>query len=311
MYWVLAFYHLTSIKEPREEVLLQKDFFAKKNLLGRLYISEEGINAQMSGSPEAIEEYMLWMKERFNEELGFKIHESSEQAFPKATIKHRKQLVALDRTVDLSKRGEHVSPDEWDKMLEGAQETIVVDVRNEYEWKVGHFEGATLPNLESFREFSEYAKTLKNQKDPEKTKVMMYCTGGIRCEYYSALLKEEGFEKVYQLKGGVIQYGKERGQSNWKGKLFVFDDRLVVPISDESAPPISTCSFCKNEADTYYNCANMDCNDLFIACISCAKNLKGCCCSACLENGRVRPNPEGSAKPFRKWDFAAKQKMKH
>lgn len=308
-YWVLAFYHLTPLEDPVKEVAIQKEFFEKRELKGRLYISKEGINAQMSGTPEAISEYQRWMEERFGK-IGFKVHQSSEQAFPKATIKAREQLVALDRKVDLTKRGEHVSAEKWDEMLEEGEDTVVLDVRNDYEWKVGHFESATLPNLETFREFSEYAKALKEEKDPKTTRVMMYCTGGIRCEFYSALLKEEGFDEVYQLDGGVIQYGLDRGQSHWKGKLFVFDDRMVIPISEEEAPAISQCSFCESPADIYYNCANMDCNALFIACKACSKERGGCCSEKCRCEGRVRPNPEGSAKPFRKWDFAAKQKLR-
>jgi UPF0176 protein len=136
----------------------------------------------------------------------------------------------------------------------------------------------------------------------------MYCTGGIRCEYYSAVMKKEGFEQVYQLSGGVIQYGLEEGQSHWRGKLFVFDDRLVIPISEEDAPSIAVCKHCQKTIDIYYNCANMDCNDLFISCQDCLKQKKGCCSEKCLE-GRVRSMRE-DAKPFRKCSHEEKMRMK-
>ncbi len=307
-YWVLAFYILHRIDDPQAEVARHKDFFSTRDLKSRLYISEQGINGQMSGSPAHAQEYMDWLKgdPRFAA-VSFKIHTHPEHAFPKATIKYRKQLVAIDCEVDLSLTGEHVKPQEWSRMLEQKDEdTIVLDVRNDYEWEVGRFKGAELPPLETFREFPQYAKELKGQRDPKKTKVMMYCTGGIRCEFYSALMKQEGFEKVYQLDGGVIQYGMDEGQKDWEGKLFVFDDRLVVPISDEEAPPISVCRYCQSSIDIYYNCANMDCNELFVCCPDCLKKKKGCCCDACQE-GRVRPIDEnGSSKPFRKVDHQQK-----
>ncbi len=312
-YRVLAFYCLTKLEDPRLEVSKHQEFFSTRDLKSRIYISEEGINGQMSAHEDHAEEYMDWLRSdpRFAS-VSFKIHLAPEHAFPKTTIKYRRQLVAVDCPVDLDQRGEHVNPTVWDKMLEEKDEdTLILDVRNEYEWEVGHFEGAELPPLDTFRQFPLYAQELKDQRDPKKTKVMMYCTGGIRCEYYSAIMKQEGFDQVYQLDGGVIQYGLDEGQGSWRGKLFVFDDRLVVPISDEAAPTISTCIHCQKSSDIYYNCANMDCNDLFTSCPECVKKLNGCCCGDCQDSGRVRPIAEdASHKPFRKWDHAEKMKMR-
>lgn len=131
----------------------------------------------------------------------------------------------------------------------------------------------------------------------------MYCTGGIRCELYSAILKEKGFENVYQLNGGVIGYGLEQGNKHWLGKLFVFDDRLAVPISQEGeSPVIGKCHHCGKDNENYYNCANMDCNHLFLCCPECLKEFTGCCCSQCQQATRVRPYHEQNAhKPFRRW----------
>jgi UPF0176 protein len=312
-YRVLAFYCLTKLEDPRLEVSKQKEFFLTRDLKSRIYISEEGINGQMSAHEDHAQEYMDWLSSdpRFAT-VSFKIHLASEHAFPKATIKYRKQLVAVDCEVALDQGGAHIQPVEWDKMLaEKDADTLILDVRNEYEWEVGHFDGAELPPLDTFRQFPLYAKELKEQRDPKKTKVMMYCTGGIRCEYYSAIMKKEGFDQVFQLDGGVIQYGLDAGQGNWKGKLFVFDDRLVVPISDEEAPTISTCIHCRKASDSYYNCANMDCNELFTSCPECVKQLRGCCCSDCRDQGRVRPvADDANPKPFRKWDHAEKMKMR-
>jgi UPF0176 protein len=312
MYFVLAYYYIGPIEDPAREVDGHKDFFASRDFKGRIYISKEGINGQSSGRMDHAEEYIAWMRldPRFKD-IEFKIHTSDKHVFPKMTVKVRKQLVAIDCDVDFSQRGESISPEEWKDKLEHRDEnTILLDVRNDYEWEVGHFEGAELPKLETFREFPKYAQELKEKCDPKTTPVMMYCTGGIRCEFYSAVLKKEGFEKVYQLDGGVIEYGLQKGSEHWKGKLFVFDDRLVVPIGKDGTDPISSCSLCQTSCDIYYNCANMDCNKLFLCCPSCLKNHQGCCSSDCLEHGRVRPYKE-DAVPFRKWDHAEKAAMKH
>ncbi len=303
-YAVLAYYYFTSIENPALEVLRHKEFFSTRDIKGRIYISHEGINGQMSASLAAAEEYMAWMRSdpRF-EGIEFKIHSYPEHCFPRATVKTRPQLVAMDVSVDMSKTGVHLSAQEWQEMLEKKDDqTILLDVRNDYEWELGHFEGAELPTLEQFREFPTYAKKLKEKCDPQKTKVMMYCTGGIRCEVYSALLKEEGFNDVYQLQGGIIKYGLAAGSKHWKGKLFVFDDRLAVPISEkESSEVISTCIQCKGKTDLYFNCANMDCNQLYLSCLSCAEKTNGCCCEACKAAPRVRPfKLTDRPKPFRR-----------
>lgn len=302
-YFVLAYYVFTPIESPREEVARHLAFLQGKDIRCRVYISEEGVNGQMSASAEAAEEYMEWFRSdpRFSQ-VPFKIHLASEQVFPRITVKYRKQLVAMDEPTDLSMTGEHLSPEKWKEMLASRDEnTIVIDTRNDYEWVIGHFEGADLPPLDAFRRFPEYARSLKQQKDLKKTKVMMYCTGGIRCELYSALMKKEGFEQVFQLEGGIINYGLCEGRELWKGKLFVFDDRLAVSIDGDEVAPISQCRHCGQPSDTYYNCANMDCNELFLSCPECAEKLQGCCAVSCQSAPRVRAFVKAlHPKPFRK-----------
>ena len=303
-YFVLAYYLFTPVDDPALEVIRHKEFFNSRDVKGRIYLSKEGINGQMSASPEAAGEYMEWLHSdpRF-QKISFKIHRHFEHCFPRATVKVRPQLVALDQEVDMGKTGAHVTPAAWKKMLqERGEETVLLDVRNAYEWEIGHFEGAERPLLDQFREFPAYAKKMKETRDPSQTKVMMYCTGGIRCEVYSALLKKEGFEEVYQLEGGIIQYGLDEGTHHWKGKLFVFDDRLAVPLCDDASEVISRCRHCQETSDIYFNCANMDCNELFIACPSCADKLQGCCSSPCQTAPRVRPYQKSERpKPFRRW----------
>lgn len=301
-YYVLAYYLFSPIADPHAEIAAHKAFFKDRDVTGRIYISESGINGQMSGFRQDAIDYMNWMHTRSPfENMPFKIHEHHENAFPRMTVKYRKQLVALDEQVDLSMTGEHVSPEKWKEMLVAEENKIVLDVRNEYEWKLGRFEGSECPPCDTFREFKQYANDLKDKVDPKKTPVMMYCTGGIRCELYSALLKEKGFDKVYQLDGGVINYGLKEGSDQWLGKLFVFDDRLSVPISDEPTEVIGKCHRCEKPAETYYNCASMDCNNLFICCPDCIKELSGCCKAECQQSPRLRPYHHDTAhKPFRK-----------
>lgn len=299
-YYVLAYYSFEPIADPQAEIKSHKAFFANRDITSRIYISEQGINGQMSGLKQHAMEYMDWMHSRPEfKHIHFKIHEHHENVFPYTTVKYRKQLVALDAEADLSKTGEHVSPQRWREMLEKEEKRLLIDVRNDYEWKVGHFEGAELPACETFREFKRYAEQLKESVDPKETPVMMYCTGGIRCELYSSILKEKGFEKVYQLEGGIINYGLKEGQKHWLGKLFVFDDRLAVPLSDEEHEVIGKCHFCKTANDTYYNCANMDCNVLFLCCPDCLEKHKGCCQTNCMTAPRRRAH-RLSHKPFRR-----------
>lgn len=303
---VLAYYYFTKLEDPQLEVARHKEFFEGKDIRCRVYISEEGINGQMSASEEASQLYQEWLKSdpRFAG-VVFKAHHHFEHAFPRTVVKYRKQLVAMDVPVDMSLTGEHVSPDRWKEMLEQRDDnTLILDIRNDYEWEIGHFDGAKLPTLETFREFPKYASELKDQRDPKETKVMMYCTGGIRCELYSALLKKEGFENVFQLDGGIINYGLKQGHDKWRGKLFVFDDRLAVPIDEKTDEVISHCKHCGASSDVYYNCASMDCNELFLACPECAEKLKGCCSETCSCAERLRPYEKVERpKPFRRAHF--------
>jgi UPF0176 protein len=313
-YLVLAFYLIKPLEDPQAVIKKFKFFFNQHDVMGRLYINEEGINAQMSVSEKDAPLFFNWYFEddRFKD-TDIKVHRHHEHVFPKKTVKYRKELVALGQKVDYKQGGKHASPEEWKKMLDERDEnTLVLDVRNDYEWEVGHFAEAQKPDFKTFREFPNSVKKLQGQYDPKKTRVLMYCTGGIRCELYSCLMKEAGYEQVYQLDGGVIKYGQEVGNDHWKGNLFVFDDRLVVPIAEEENEVIGTCRHCGEKTDACYNCANMDCNDLFLSCASCSKTYLGCCSSLCIEAPRRREAvSDQRPKPFRKLPFEEKQKYPH
>lgn len=307
-YFVLAFYHLAEVKNPQEEVASHHAFFQGRDAKGRIYLAPLGINGTLSAPKELACEYLqwLWTKPGF-ETAEVKIQEYENHAFGKLCVKTREELVALGFDVPLEMRGAHLSPAEWRSMLEEEEDKVVLDIRNDYEWKLGHFEGAIAPPCETFKDFKEYADQLKEKIDPQNTKVLMYCTGGIRCEFFSALLKQNGIENVFQLQGGVIKYGAEEKSKHWKGKLFVFDDRLAVPVSEEETEVIGKCYHCQNPADRYYNCANMDCNELFLCCEACLHTFHGCCQVECSQTSRVRPFKLANT-PFRKWYTYAKTK---
>lgn len=301
-YHAIAFYQITPISDPHKEVITQKKFLEKLDAKARIYVSEEGINGQLSLSKEHTAIYTDWMHSRDEfATTSFKLHEWHEHAFPRLCVKYRKQLVALDKKVNFENRGEHISAAEFKKTLDNNEPHVLLDVRNDYEWAVGRFKGARLPDCNTFREFDNWADDLKKEVDPENTKVMMYCTGGIRCEFYSVLLKDAGFKNVFQLDGGVIQYGLSEGSEHWEGKLFVFDDRLTVPLNEEETPVIGKCLTCSTPSESYYNCANLNCNTLFLCCKECLVAQSGCCCTKCQESPVLRPfEAQNPHKPFRK-----------
>lgn len=309
-YDILAYYYFTTIPDAAQEVEAHRQFFRNREITSRIYISESGINGQMSGLRKDAEAYIKWMQQNpLFRGIKFKISPYHENVFPKQIVKYRKKLVAIDEDIDLLITGEHASPEKWKSLMESKEKPLLLDIRNDYEWEVGRFEGAERPPCETFRDFSNYTTELKQRVDPQNTSVMMYCTGGIRCELYSSILLKEGFKKVYQLDGGVINYGMEQGTKHWLGKLFVFDDRMTAPIADEEAPVIGHCFNCNTPNESYYNCANMDCNSLYLCCPDCLEKFQGCCSPNCQTASRVRPFHEQDAhKPFRKWYHYFKDK---
>jgi len=306
-YLVISYYHFCPIDDPNLEVHEHKQYVTTLNGRGRIYVSNQGINGQVSLEKEKAHAYMQWLSVRKPfEKMEYKTQPHHSHAFAKLTVKYRSELVALGCAVDMTKTGKYLTPTQWKELLESTADKVILDVRNDYEWKLGHFVGAEVWPCQTFKEFKERVAELKKRLTPE-TKVLMYCTGGIRCELFSSLLIDEGIDNVFQLHGGIINYGVHEKSQHWLGKLFVFDDRLSVPISDEEAPVIATCLHCKKPCEVYYNCANMDCNELFISCRECLISMKGCCQESCMHAPRLRPYKLSSI-PFRKWYHYAKTK---
>jgi len=263
---------------------LYKDLSAM-NALGRIYLAYEGVNAQMS-VPEANYTNFLAYLNSYEEFKNMPLKagvEDDGKSFYKLAIKVRKKIVADgldDGTFDVTNVGNHLDAVQFNEALD-LPGTIVVDMRNQYESEIGHFENAICPDVDTFRE--ELPLVAEMLKEKKESKIIMYCTGGIRCEKASAYLKHKGFNDVNQLHGGIIEYARQVKEQNlpvkFKGKNFVFDERLGERISDEV---ISKCHQCGAICDAHTNCANDDCHLLFIQCASCKETMKGCCSEACI-----------------------------
>ena len=282
----LSFYRYVTLENPESFRLKLLSKWGELACLGRIYVAKEGINAQMNVPTERWSEFDAWVQaqpELAGMPYKFAVEEGEVSSFFKLAIKVREKIVADgldDASFDVTDTGAYLTAEEMNGYIEDP-DAVVIDMRNNYESEVGHFETAIMPNVVTFRE--ELAKTPEMLKIHKNKKIALYCTGGIRCEKASAWLKHNGFEDVRHLKGGIIDYAhqvKEKGLENkFKGKNFVFDERLGERVGNEI---ISTCHLCKKtKADTHYHCKNQICHTLFISCDECVKKRQGYCSTTC------------------------------
>ena len=281
----ISFYRYVVIKNPRKIRDKLYNDWIKLKVLGRIYLSTEGINAQLSVPAHNFKEFSLQLEKYiFLKGIKFKIAiEDDGRSFFKLTIKVRNQIVAdglPKNEYDVTNVGKHLDSHEWNKAIEDG--AVIVDMRNHYESEIGRFKGAICPDVETFKE--ELPKTKKLLKGKEEKQVLLYCTGGIRCEKTSAYLKHHGFKNVNQLHGGIIDYSRQLKQNKnltnyFEGKNFVFDERRGERISEKV---ISKCHQCGTECDNHVNCSNVNCNLLFIQCDACKKKYKNCCSNECI-----------------------------
>ena len=283
----ISFYQYYKIENP---LLFRDKLFLEWNaidVLGRIYVSYEGINAQLSVPSEnfyALKDQIDSISFLKDIRLNVAI-EQDNKSFLKLKIKVRDKIVAdglQDASFDVTDKGVHLNAKEFNEMLQNPA-TVCVDMRNHYESEIGHFDGAVTPDVDTFRDSLEIIeKDLKDNKEDKN--LLMYCTGGIRCEKASAYYKHKGFKNVFQLEGGIIEYTrqvKEAGLENkFIGKNFVFDHRRAERISDDV---VSNCHQCGILCDTHTNCANEGCHLLFIQCDACSEKMENTCSSACQE----------------------------
>jgi UPF0176 protein len=280
-----SFYRYITISNPTDFRNHLYNKLSQLNILGRVYIAEEGINAQIS-----IPEYNWTLFKRFiqSEDLlnGIMLKRAVEEgsSFIKLKILVKNEIVAYGvkkDTYDMNRTGKHLSAKEFNHSI-GEKGSIVVDMRNYYESEVGKFENAITPDIHRSQELlPAVADLIANSKDK---KVHLYCTGGIRCEKASAYLLKKGFKDVYQLHGGIIQYAHDIKKDNipslFIGKNFVFDDRMGEKITDDV---IGKCHQCQSSCDHHVNCANDACHILFIQCKKCSNRFDNCCSIACKD----------------------------
>lgn len=282
----ISFYQYFPIQDPqafRDE--LYRAFNAMK-VFGRIYVATEGINAQISVPThyfDVFKDFLYSYKPLNGIRLNIAVNDNG-KSFWVLKIKVREKIVAdgiEDPSFSMENKGKYVNAQQMNELLE-APDTVVIDMRNHYEFEVGHFENAIEIPSDTFREqLPMAAEMMKDKKDQN---IIMYCTGGIRCEKASAYMLHQGFKNVFHLEGGVIHYAnniKEAGlESKFKGKNFVFDDRLGERITEDV---IAKCHQCGKPADTHTNCKNDACHLLFIQCEDCAKTFDGCCTTECKE----------------------------
>ncbi|MER3498869.1 MAG: hypothetical protein C4308_09680 [Chitinophagaceae bacterium] len=282
----ISFYHYFEIAEPDSFRNVLYKNLNSLGVLGRIYLAHEGINAQVSVPTEKLEQFRnyLYSIEPLN---GLRLNvavDDDGKSFFVLDIKVRPKIVAdgiTDPQFSMTKKGRYVSAEEFNK-LTADPNTIVIDMRNHYEYEVGHFENAIEIPSDTFREQLPMAvDMMKNHSDKN---IIMYCTGGIRCEKASAYMLHKGFKNVFHLEGGIINYVnqvKQKGLENkFHGKNFVFDQRLGERVTDEI---IAHCHQCGKPADTHVNCANDACHLLFIQCDECKEKFDGCCSKECRD----------------------------
>ena len=283
----ISFYQYFKIENP--PVFRNQLFIAweKLDVLGRTYVASEGINAQISVPAEnfnALKKHLDSISYLKDIRLNVAV-EQNNKSFLKLKIKVRDKIVAdglNDDTFDVTNKGVHLSAAEFNEMLANPN-TVCVDMRNHYESEIGHFDGAVTPDVDTFRDSLDIIEEdLKEHKEDKN--LLMYCTGGIRCEKASAYYKHKGFKNVFQLEGGIIEYTRqvkaEGLENKFIGKNFVFDHRRAEKISEDV---IANCHQCGKACDTHVNCANDACHLLFIQCEECASTMDNCCSTDCQE----------------------------
>jgi UPF0176 protein len=274
--YVLLYYKYTEVAKPDFEVLQHKLVCAGIGLKGRIIIASEGINGTVAGTSAQLKQYTSYMNSHpvFGD-IVFKRTAAAKVPFGKLIVKLRPEIVTLGKQVDLKNSAEYLSPEKLHKMFEQKTKMVIIDMRNSYEHEVGHFEGSLDPGTDKFYELPQKLSTLSKYKSH---KVITVCTGGIRCEKASALLKEEGFEDVSQLEGGIVKYLEKYPNGYFKGKNFVFDERMVTNTDTQSGKNIlSKCVHCQKPCDRYLDCTRADCHKLYISCANCEKSHSGRC----------------------------------
>lgn len=276
---VSSFYKYVKIDNPLEFQQKHLELCLSLGLKGRILVGEEGVNGCVYGDEGSVEKYKQeLMDNMLFRDIEFKEHLTNKIAYRKMFVRLRKEIVHSGLDVDLGKTGKFLLPSQLKEMLDRNEDFVLIDMRNDYEFKIGKFRNAITLPMQNFRELPEAVKEIENLKEK---RIVVYCTGGIRCEKASAYLNEIGFKDVSQIKGGILKYGEEFPDTYWEGKCFVFDDRLAVQINKFNTEPLTECVWCNKKCDDYLNCHNLDCDKLFVCCEGCKEKHNKSCSEKC------------------------------
>lgn len=278
---ILLYYKFTPIKDPEAVKLWQKTLCDSLNLRGRILVSTQGLNGTVGGEMEDLKKYIKATKQFAGfKNTVFKWSDGGREDFPRMSVKHRRELVGFqnsDDEIEVDENGvvgggKHIKPAQVHELVEKYGDDVVFfDGRNAHEAKIGKFKNAVVPNTNTSRDFIAELESDKYDDIKDK-KVITYCTGGIRCEAISAMMKKRGFTDVYQIDGGIVKYGEAYGDDGlWEGSLRVFDNRMTVDFSDHTKT-IGECTHCGGPTNNFENCAHMECNDLVLICLHCKQN---------------------------------------
>jgi UPF0176 protein len=283
---IILYYKFAHVRDPEAVRLWQRSICEKLDLRGRILVSEHGINGTLGGNLKDLKTYARETKS-FAPFKGmvFKWSEGGRRDFPKLVVKVRPEIVTFGAAdeIKVDKHGivgggRKLKPKDLHKLVAERGDVVFFDGRNKHEAAVGKFKNAVIPDVNHTRDFKRELE--KPEYDELKDKpIVTYCTGGIRCEVLSALMKNRGFKEVYQIDGGIVKYGEEYGSDGlWEGSLYVFDDRLITKFSD-SAEDIGRCAHCTGKTSNFMNCANKECNKLILVCQACAASTR---CPDCI-----------------------------
>ena len=294
MYIVLLFYKYIDIKNPIIELNTQKEICEKNNLVGRILISDEGLNGTLCGTIDqckAYEEYIIEHQLFFD--MNIKKSTSEFICFPKLMVKYKNEIVVLredKEEISFKDSAEYIEPEVFHHDMENKKEYVIFDARNAYESRIGRFDTAICPTIETSRDFKSYFQNNKKLFDGKD--VVMYCTGGVRCERISVLCKKYTTAKrVRHIRNGIHAYTEKYPNGFFRGRNYVFDDRISIKINDSV---LTSCDICSKECDLYNNCLNATCNKQYISCDNCLEKTHQCCTHECfinVQNGTVKKRP--------------------
>ena len=258
------------------------------SLKGRVLIAQEGINGNLTGENKNIKEYMQVMKkDKQFSDIQFKQGPTSNHNFKKIFVRIRPEIVTWKLKVNMKNKAEYIEPKALKKMFDKKEDFVVLDVRNRYEYDIGHFKNAVRLEIDKSTELPTVMKDLEKFKNK---KIVTCCTGGVRCEKASAYLRENGFNNIKQLHGGIIHYGEVVGDDHWQGKCFVFDTRGAIDLDPKkNTSPITQCALCNIPESKLYNCSKVTCDKRFVACDNCIKTLNYCCSKMCRNETKKHP----------------------